>query len=208
MGRRRIHTTNAERQQAYRVRLALRNEADRARKSSECGPSPLRKSDEWYTPPAVIALVRRVLGTIDLDPASCAYAQKHVVRATVWYDREANGLERAWLGRVFLNPPYSSPLVGQFTGKLVEEFDAGRVKEAICVVNNATDTKWFKRLFDRFASCFTGRIRFYRSDRKSTQPRLGQVFFYLGENGQRFAEVFSSIGRVVPAPPRKDRLAC
>jgi hypothetical protein len=34
---------------------------------------------EWYTPPAYcLEFVRAVLGTIDLDPASCALAQKTV----------------------------------------------------------------------------------------------------------------------------------
>jgi hypothetical protein len=33
---------------------------------------------EWYTPAYCLEFVRAVLGTIDLDPASCVLAQKTV----------------------------------------------------------------------------------------------------------------------------------
>ena len=35
-------------------------------------------SDEWYTPAAYIREVKRVLGEIDLDPASCEVANKTI----------------------------------------------------------------------------------------------------------------------------------
>jgi hypothetical protein len=44
------------------------------------------ESDEWYTNDPWLALVRKVLGRIDCDPASCKAAQKRV-RAKVFYTR-------------------------------------------------------------------------------------------------------------------------
>ena len=41
---------------------------------------------------------------IDLDPASCAKANK-VVNATKYFCKRQDGLRQEWRGRVFLNPP-------------------------------------------------------------------------------------------------------
>jgi ParB family chromosome partitioning protein len=188
MGRPREYASNAARQRAYRKRRK-RN----ARLS--------RNSDEWYTPPEYLALARRVMGGIDLDPASCAEAQR-TVKARRWYDKQTDGLAQEWRGRCWLNPPYSHPLVAKFTEKLRLEFSDGRVGAAICVVNNATDTEWFQALLASFPSCFTKRIRFYRTDgRAAESPRLGQVFFYLGPDGEKFAEVFRDVGVICSPVP-------
>ena len=64
--------------------------------------------NEWYTPPEVIAAARAVMGGIDVDPATCAGAQR-IVQATMWYDKERDGLKHDWPCRVWLNPPYSNP---------------------------------------------------------------------------------------------------
>lgn len=62
-------------------------------------------SDSHFTPYALIGAITRALGgAIDLDPASCALANNYI-EAGVYFDREANGLQRRWFGRVFLNPP-------------------------------------------------------------------------------------------------------
>lgn len=58
------------------------------------------EGDQWYTPAPVIALARRILGEIDLDPASCPEAQR-VVRAARYY--AVGGLALPWQGRVWCN---------------------------------------------------------------------------------------------------------
>ncbi len=74
---------------------------------SGCERRGANADDEWYTPPEIIELVRTVLGEIDLDPASCIEAQRTVM-AKRFYTKHNDGLCQKWLGRVFLNPPYSN----------------------------------------------------------------------------------------------------
>jgi ParB family chromosome partitioning protein len=61
-------------------------------------------SNEHYTPPPIISVVRRLMGNIDLDPASNAVANK-IVNASRIYTKSDNGLAKSWHGNVFLNPP-------------------------------------------------------------------------------------------------------
>lgn len=40
--------------------------------------------------------------------------------AKIMYNKSDDGLTKEWAGRVWLNPPYSRPLIGQFVRKLAE----------------------------------------------------------------------------------------
>jgi DNA N-6-adenine-methyltransferase Dam len=105
---------------------------------------------EYYTPKKYIEAARRVLGNIDLDPASCPEANK-VVRAGKFFTAKDDGLTRPWRGRVFLNPPYCG-LAGRFVDKLAAELQAGNIKAAIVLVNGYhTDMPWFRPLLGRSA---------------------------------------------------------
>ena len=104
-----------------------------------------RGDDEWYTPAPYIQAVHTVMGGIDLDPASSARANE-VVGATRYYTRADDGLAQPWSGRVFLNPPYGRKLVDQFSDRLVQGYQEGTVTEAIVLVNNATETTWFREM--------------------------------------------------------------
>lgn len=147
---------------------------------------------EWYTPKQYIESARKVMGSIDLDPASSKEAQK-IVRAAKYYDSKADGLTKKWKGNIWLNPPYN--IVRQFVDKLLDSpFD-----QAIVLVNNATETEWFARLAERSSAMVfhTGRIRFAtpESDGEGTTPCMqGQVFLYFGGNVMQFFDEFSRYG--------------
>lgn len=147
---------------------------------------------EWYTPKQYIESARKVMGSIDLDPASSKEAQK-IVRAAKYYDSKADGLTKKWKGNIWLNPPYN--IVRQFVDKLLDSpFD-----QAIVLVNNATETEWFARLAERSSAMVfhTGRIRFAtpESDGEGTTPCMqGQVFLYFGGNVMQFIDEFSQYG--------------
>lgn len=157
--------------------------------------------DEWGTPPEIIALARDVFGEIDLDPASNERAQT-VVLAKSYYTKAQDGLSCDWNGSVWLNPPYSHPLIAQFTGHLLEQIESGHVEEALCLVNNATDTEWCQNLLARCAAvCFVGRrIPFLDRDGKPQKgTRQGQLVFYFGSDPDSFEASFSDLGQVLRA---------
>jgi phage N-6-adenine-methyltransferase len=152
---------------------------------------------EWYTPARYLEAARTVLGDIDLDPATSAVAQSRV-RANNFYTIDDDGLRQAWLGRVWLNPPYSYPLIEQFVEKLIGEHGAGRVPAAIMLTHNCTDTGWFHKAESACAEiCFTrGRIAFEKPDGPTASPTQGQAFFYFGDDAAVFRQVFGNIGFV------------
>jgi len=156
----------------------------------------MSESNEWYTPAEYIQAVRAVLGSIDLDPASCAQANE-TVQAATYYTSEQDGLQQRWFGKVFCNPPYGG-LSGPFAAKLVEEYRTGNVDEAILLVNaNSTDTQWFQPLWD-YVLCFTDhRINFIAPQGSASGSTHGSVFVYLGSDADVFASVFGQFGAVV-----------
>lgn len=154
---------------------------------------------EGYTPQTYIEYARQVLGGIDCDPASNPIAQK-IVNAKQYFTAETNGLDKDWMGRVFLNPPYEHPTIWHFIERLLAQFESGNTTAAILLTNNNTDTLWFHKAASlASAICFTrGRINFYKPDGKISQPTNGQAFFYFGSDVAAFRRVFGeSVGLVV-----------
>jgi phage N-6-adenine-methyltransferase len=152
-------------------------------------------NNEWYTPKEYIKAARRVLGSIDLDPASSESANE-VVGAEAIYTIEDDGLQQEWHGNVWLNPPYASDLVQKFADKLAAELFSGNVEEAIVLVNNATETKWFRKLVDSASAiCFpTGRVRFWGINGNVGAPLQGQALVYIGDDAELFWEQFRNFG--------------
>lgn len=124
-------------------------------------------NNEWYTPADIIEAARSVLGGFDLDPASSELANE-TVRANVIYTAADDGLFREWpIGRIFMNPPYAQPLMGQFATKYADAIRAGST--GIVLVNNATETAWFQEIVSVSAAvCLhKARIRFVAAKKAS-----------------------------------------
>jgi phage N-6-adenine-methyltransferase len=166
------------------------------------------ESNEWYTESVYIEAARRTMGRIDLDPASCEEANR-TVRASHFYTKEANGLDNTWHGCIWLNPPYGTTNNRSNTGiwisKLLREYYAGNIEQAVLLVNAQPDTRWFHQLF-AFPICFTeGRVNFHSPkhhidtafSRPGSGPTHGSAFAYLGPNEQVFIDTFQQFGTIV-----------
>lgn len=155
--------------------------------------------NEWYTPPKYTEAAKRVMGGIDLDPASNSVANGFV-KADSFYTKEDDGLTKPWYGRVWLNPPYAQPLIAQFAEAVVSKFSSGEFEQAVVLVNNATDTKWLQSMMRVCSAlCFPeGRIRFMNPKGDPVgAPLQGQVFLYFGGNVESFLDEFASFGVVM-----------
>lgn len=161
---------------------------------------PPLSTDDWCTPVHIIEAAREVLGEIDLDPASNAFAQSRV-GAKHHFTIEQDGLAQQWRGRVWLNPPYSMPAIEQFVNQLVDEVEAGNVTAAILLTNNSTSAAWCQLATSRASAvCFPStRIAFERPDGSGPHKgnRYAQVIFYFGTDANEFRTVFAPLGQVL-----------
>jgi len=154
---------------------------------------------ESYTPQQYVESARKIMGSIDLDPASNEYANRELVKATTYFSAEDDGLSKEWKEKVWLNPPYEYPLIKNFIDKLIAEFKSNNVSDAILLTNNNTDTQWFHdAAINSQIVCFTkGRINFHKEDGSLSQPTNGQSFFYFGDKKDFFAQEFKKYGLIM-----------
>jgi len=168
---------------------------DKAHVSHNTGES------EWYTPKQYIDAARQTMGTIDLDPASSDVANK-IIQATKYFTNEDDGRKQLWAGNVWMNPPYSQPLISEFCDILVRMYKDKDIKQACVLVNNATETNFYQNLLNTCnAVCFIkGRVKFIDKDGKeSGAPLQGQTILYFGSNKDSFTDNFSKFGVILYA---------
>lgn len=147
--------------------------------------------NEWYTPGEYTEAARSVMGSIDLDPASTPFANEHIKAKKIFTEKE-DGTQQKWFGNIWMNPPYSQPLINDFIDKLETE----SFNQAIVLVNNATETKWGQKLLSLSnAVCFPEkRIRFINPELNSASPLQGQMICYIGSNYKSFIKEFRPFG--------------
>lgn len=161
---------------------------------------------EWYTPKEILDLVRSFYGgIIDLDPASCAKAQK-VVKAKEWFGldhklwRNQNGLERKWHGKVFCNPPYNGSTT-QWVKYAVNQWKNNpNVTNILLLVNSSPGYKWYEDLWNEYPVCsIRERLWFTPSaGGKPGQAKKGSSLVYLGSSGwEVFGRHFEHIGKII-----------
>lgn len=160
------------------------------------------QSNEWYTPPEVIDLVRAVLGQIDLDPASAPYPQHYIGAGTFWTKND-DGLSKEWFGRVFCNPPYGKTggksNQDVWAQKLTAEYEKGNVTEALLLVNTTHGYSWYENIYTKRPVCFVRRRMSFLNENGLTvgQAKRGQTIVYFGKNIEKFRIIFSKAGRVL-----------
>jgi len=166
------------------------------------------KSNEWYTPAKYIEAAREVMGSIDLDPASCELANQ-TIKAAQYYTKEDDGLSKEWYGNVWCNPPYgkinNKSVIELWVKRTIQEYNSGNVEQATLLTTCDSDNGWFQLFWD-YLICFSNHnVHFFkpingviRKDSRSTQM-FGTVFVYLGPHESRFIDTFSQFGRIARA---------
>ena len=133
------------------------------------------QSVEWYTPPDIINLVKQVLGTIHIDPASSDRAQQWI-NAETYYTAKDNGFAKPWRGNLWLNPPYGSKNhktghygISAWCEKAIADYDRGLTLQSIVLVGGTS--AGVRQLRQRFIRCEpTKRIAFLTSDQSKLAP--------------------------------------
>jgi hypothetical protein len=161
-------------------------------------------TERWFTHPEIVKLVHELYdGPPDLDPMSCAEANE-VVQAREYYTAEQDGLTRPWYGRLLWNPPWggsdASSVKRRGLKKLLTAYDAGLVSECVCVLNaNAITTAWFADLL-AFTICVPSRrIPHWGPGGKGGSPNSGTIIIYVGDDPDKFSEIFSKLGTILEA---------
>lgn len=130
-------------------------------------------TDEWYTPKEIIDM----LGPFDTDP--CAPVHPLWQTARIMYNKNDDGLKKEWFGRVWLNPPYSRPLIEKFIEKMAEHGNG------IALLYNRCDSRMFHEVIFKKATAMKflkHRIRFFRPDgSRGRNPGCGSILVAFGE---------------------------
>ena len=152
---------------------------------------------EYYTPPFIVEAARKVLGTINLDPASSRQANKSV-QARRFFTVIDDGLTQPWHGTVWMNHPFGRERNPVWISKLCTEYTGGNVSAACCITFAATSERWFQPLFD-YPLCFLHPRTNYLLPDGSLKRGVtkGSVVAYLGDNVTGFVGEFEQLGRVM-----------
>lgn len=116
--------------------------------------SAAAQTDEWLTPQHVLD----ALHPFDLDP--CAHPDHPARCAPFGYTIEDDGLTMPWLGRIWMNPPYSD--VAAWMDRLAHHSMGG-----VALVFARTETQWWHDSVWGHASAvlfLRGRLTFLRAD--------------------------------------------
>jgi hypothetical protein len=132
-------------------------------------------SMEWYTPKYIFDM----LGCcFDLDPASPGKEVVPYLPAEHHYT--SDGLEKPWLGFVWLNPPFGRNVLPLWLRKFA------RHRNGIALVPERTSTGWWQGLVARadLIMCLNRKIRFVSSTGEQTSAfPIGSTLVAIGEQG-------------------------
>lgn len=154
--------------------------------------------NEYATPPKIWRPLSRAVDGFDVDPASGA---EPTPIAPTRYTKEDNGLNQAWEGDVFLNPPWSSNGDGsakkQWLRKARNEANRDAVDTVTVVLPADTGSHVFQNhIFEAPVFCLVGpgRIPFIGEDRN---PSFDLVIAVYGQPTDDLVDALGELGAVI-----------
>jgi hypothetical protein len=164
---------------------------------------------QWHTPDEYLNAARELMGGIDIDPATDEKAQLRI-KAKVYYTKETNGLDKPWMGRLWLGTPYAEGLINQFTDRAIEQYRMGNVTEGLILTHtNNTHYSYFQEILRACSAiCVVNDcirwVKGHEDEEKAAQAlgvswipeytKHGNVVFYLGQKVNEFCGIFSKFG--------------
>lgn len=152
---------------------------------------------DWYTPQFIVDAARSVLGSIELDPASCEAANRWI-KAKRIYTKDDDGLAHEWsASTVWMNHPFGRKSNRQWIEKLLGHYADNDIDAACCITYACTSESWFQPLFN-FPQCWLyPRLNYVDANGFTLRgvPK-GSVVTYLGNKAYSFARIFRKYGAV------------
>jgi hypothetical protein len=165
--------------------------------------------NERYTPVEIIDTVRDFFGgTIDLDPASCAEANK-AVRARRFFDAQMDGLTRPWkASTVFVNPPFGKTEEAEsrkrlFLEHMAAEFENGHFREGIILLPDDLGAARFARIISPYPAVWLEQPPSFRRPGGDVErsawkyllvyfgPRVGEFYVHCARLGRPMLDTAS-----------------
>lgn len=142
---------------------------------------------EWLTPPAILDAIGGA-NSFDLDPATPAVQPWPTAKAR--YTELDDGLIQPWFGRVLLNPPYTSGIIGCW----MEKMSRHSCGTAIIFARTETDA-FFRYVWEgSHALLFLrGRLNFHYPDGERAAKNAGAPTV-LCAYGERDMEILADCG--------------
>lgn len=131
--------------------------------------SAAAKSTTWLTPPEVLAALGGAQ-SFDLDPCAAPLPRPWDTARQMHAEADGCGLALEWEGRVFLNPPYTSPGIASWLEKMAKH------GEGTTLVFARTETEAFDRHIWQQAHgllFLTGRLHFHHPDGARAKANAG-----------------------------------
>lgn len=173
------------------------------------------KRSDWVTPTHIIAKARKVMGSIDLDPATKAAVNKRTVKATRIFTPKDDGLSQDWTGNVWLNPPFGKVEWPNEKGEIKEfssqavwssyalrQWGKGKPANMIMLFNAATSQVWFRPLYAHLICFPHSRLSFLHPDTFDAIPgnQYASAIVCVSKSAavkRKFYKEFSEIGTVL-----------
>ena len=187
------------------VEVKKRALSDARKRSSPQGDGG--SSAASYAPRHIVDVGRKLLGgAIDLDPASCEAANRHV-GAAVFHDRAAaspDGLKAEWPkgATVWLHLPHDDGLAERFVKRVLEHAKTGA--PVVLLTDNRSQTPWAQSLLKAARGvCFVaGDVKFLRPrpddptalDEAPAASPHGQMLVGFNVDGALFRQLCTLLG--------------